>query len=478
MTSLSWRNAAETAASRRTATRSAATKPGARSAQQLGAGAQVGEGEAQLAVDELGGAQARVDGLGRGCRRHERESRGGDGVAQRVEHERGKGWRGRGREQGLDVGDDQDRAPSGPGLRAGARDRVVHPLRRSAGLQRRGAGGGHLDAARAHRGGRAAGHRELADPLGAHDQHAEPRRAAEAFQQLRAFERELEPLDEPMRGGGVADEVLARDDRWSGEPGRPDVVRGTRHRGGIGPGGTSQACRGPAFPPDDRARPHGDRAFRLYRRHDEQLAGPARPERARDPLPDRGGVGTGHGLDIAGQQRHGVPPRDDLAQQRHPHDLGTERGAGQRRPGEPHDPRGLHPAGRDDHRGAVGKARVGERDVIERRLPRGPVGGGDEGGRHPRAGQRDGVPRPQPQGVDDLGMQPDDAAARVDGGRGEPGDERDLGSHPPNLDGRPANPTSHRGPHPDPERRTRSAATGAGQRRRARRRPRRRRLRG
>ena len=64
--------------------------PGEEAAQQLDAGAQVGEGEAQLAVDELGGAQAGVDGLGRGRGGDEREAGRGDGVAQRVEHEGGQ----------------------------------------------------------------------------------------------------------------------------------------------------------------------------------------------------------------------------------------------------------------------------------------------------------------------------------------------------------------------------------------------------
>ena len=186
--------------------------PGEEAAQQLDAGAQVGKGEAQLAVDEIRDAQARVDGLRRRCRGDERETRGGDGVAQGVEDQRGQRRRRRGREERLDVGDDEQRAHAGPGLRAGAHDRVVNPLGGRARLQSGGAGGGQLDAARARGGGRAPGEGELADPLRAHDQHAQPRRAAEAFQQLRAVEGELEPLDEAVRGGRVADEVLDGDD--------------------------------------------------------------------------------------------------------------------------------------------------------------------------------------------------------------------------------------------------------------------------
>ena len=84
--------------------------PGEEAAQQLDAGAQVGEGEAQLAVDELGRAQAGVDGLGRGRRGDEREAGRGDGVAQRVEDEGGQRRRGRGGQERLDVGDDEQRA--------------------------------------------------------------------------------------------------------------------------------------------------------------------------------------------------------------------------------------------------------------------------------------------------------------------------------------------------------------------------------
>jgi hypothetical protein len=81
-------------------------------AQQLDPGAQVGEGEAQLAVDELGGAQAGVDGFGRGRGGDKREAGCGDGVAQRVEHEGGQRRRGRGGQERLDVGDDEQGARS------------------------------------------------------------------------------------------------------------------------------------------------------------------------------------------------------------------------------------------------------------------------------------------------------------------------------------------------------------------------------
>src|SRR6185312_6255895 len=53
-------------------------------------------------------------------------------------------------------------------------------------------------------------------------------------------------------------------------------------------------------------------------------------------------------------------------------------------------------------------------------------GSGDSGG-DAGAGERDGVPRVQPEVVEDLGVQPDHAAAGVTGGRGEPSDERHGG---------------------------------------------------
>ena len=69
---------------------------GQQAAQQLGADAQVGQGEAQLAVDEIGRAQARVDGFGRRRRGHQRQAGGADGVAQRVQHQRRERGRGGG----------------------------------------------------------------------------------------------------------------------------------------------------------------------------------------------------------------------------------------------------------------------------------------------------------------------------------------------------------------------------------------------
>ena len=196
------------------------------------------------------------------------------------------------------------------------------------------------------------------------------------------------------------------------------------------------AGRSAALPPDDRARPHRHRPGGLDRGHREQLARPACSQRACDPLPHGDRVRPRHGLDVAGQQRHRVPPGDDLAEQRDPDRLRRERGPRQCRAGEPHDPRGRDPTGRHDHRRAVGEPGVGQRDVVQRGLACRPVGGSDERGRDPRPRERHRVPCLQSQRVDDLGMQPDDPAPGVDGRCREPGDERDLGSHPPNLEAR------------------------------------------
>ena len=93
--------------------------PGEQPVQQLGAGAQIGKAETQLAVDEVRGAQAGVDGLGCGRGRDDREAGGGDRVAQGVEDEGRQRGRRHGREQRLDVGHDEHRARAGPSLLRG-----------------------------------------------------------------------------------------------------------------------------------------------------------------------------------------------------------------------------------------------------------------------------------------------------------------------------------------------------------------------
>jgi hypothetical protein len=96
----------------------------------------------------------------------------------------------------------------------------VDALGGRAGLQRGGAGRGQLDAARTGRGRRAAREGELADALRSDDQHTQPGGATEPFQELGAVEGELQPLDEAVRGGGVADQVL------DGDGGRGVGLRG------------------------------------------------------------------------------------------------------------------------------------------------------------------------------------------------------------------------------------------------------------
>ena len=114
---------------------------------------------------------------------------------------------------------------AGPGLRAGAHDGVVDALGGRAGLQRCGARSGQLDAPRPGRGRGAAGEREFADALRSDDQHTEPGGATEPFQQLGAVEGELQPLDEAVRGGGVAHQVL------DGDGGRGVGLRGAARTG-------------------------------------------------------------------------------------------------------------------------------------------------------------------------------------------------------------------------------------------------------
>ena len=90
---------------------------------------------------------------------------------------------------------------------------------------------------------------------------------------------------------------------------------------------------------------------------------------------------------------------------------------------------GSHRGRGDHHRGPVGEPRIRERDVVQRGLARRALPRRDERGGDAGTGERHRVPRAQAERVDDLGVQPDDAAAGVTGRGGEPRDECDGGSH-------------------------------------------------
>ena len=344
-----------------------------------------GSGQAELAVGEVGRTQPGVDRLGRRRRGDQREVRRRDGRAQGVEDERGQRRRVGGGQQGVDVGEQQDggrvRARGG----AGGPDHVVHARRRGRRLEGGDRGGGELDAAGADGRGGAAHERRLADPLGAGDEHAQPRRAAEAGEQLGAAEGQLEPLDEAPRGVGVADEIVDVENGLGGSQGRRSPTASARrlpaaavrvppgwpycdpsceqshraapHRRPPSAGRRTvlrrswqsghrrchrrscrhvRAPRTVALPADHRRRHHGDRPRRLRPRHRQQLGRPRPAHRTGQP-PARGrDVEARGGLHVLREERDGVAAGDDLAQQRQPRRLRGQPGAGQPGAGQQH----------------------------------------------------------------------------------------------------------------------------------------------
>ena len=143
-------------------------------AQQLGTRAQVRQGQAELAVDEVGGPQPGIDRLGRRGGRHQSEVRGRDGGAESVEHEGGERGRVGGGQQGLDVGEQHDDRRVGTRRGPGVPEHVVHAGGGRAGLEGGDARRREVDTAGADGGGGAAHERRLAHALGADDEHPEP----------------------------------------------------------------------------------------------------------------------------------------------------------------------------------------------------------------------------------------------------------------------------------------------------------------
>ena len=247
-----------------------------------------------------------------------------------------------GGQQGLDVGDDEQRAAARPGR---ARAPMIASCTRwdAAPGSSAAAPGAASSTQPAPDGGRgAAGERELADALRPDDQHTQPGRAAEAFQQLGTVEGELQPLDEAVRGGGVADQVLDGDGgRGVGLRGpRPPPRRARRRARSASPRPAVRARRAtPTAPLRGRAAAAtgpGARDRVRQPRASPVEAPPAHPTtvlgrtatapagstsatvssslvQAAPNAPEtrcRAAIGSapGRGLDVAGQQRHGVPP--------------------------------------------------------------------------------------------------------------------------------------------------------------------------
>ena len=213
-------------------------------------------------------------------------------------------------------------------------------------------------------------------------------------------------------------------------PGRaPAPAATTIGAGATAVGDAGSPVTAPPSQPTHGAGADGHGAHRLDGRHGEQLGGPRAAQCAGHALARRGHVQPGRGLDVLGQQRDGVPAGQHLAEQCEPDRLRRQCGPGEPRTGEQHPPRRLHVRRGHHDRGAVGQPGVGQRDVVECGLPRRALGGRHERGGHPGPGERDRVPGMQAERVEDLGVQPDDAAPSVPGGRREPRDEGDRGSH-------------------------------------------------
>ena len=133
---------------------------------------------------------------------------GRDGGAESVEDEGGERGRVGGRQQGVDVGQqDDDRRV---GTRRGPRvpEYLVHACGGGSRFEGGDPRGRDVDAASADGGGSAAHEGRLAHALGTDDEHPEPGRAAEAGEQLGAAEGQLEPFDEAPGDVGLADELV------------------------------------------------------------------------------------------------------------------------------------------------------------------------------------------------------------------------------------------------------------------------------
>ena len=200
-----------------------------------------------------------------------------------------------------------------------------------------------------------------------------------------------------------------------------------------------QSPRTVALPADHRRRHHRHRARGLGARHRQQLGRPRPADRTGQP-PARGrDVQARRGLDVLRQERDRVAAGHDLADQREARRLRGQGGPRQPGAGQQHPAGGGHLRGRDHHRRALGQPGVGEDDVVHRRLARRDTGRrrrGERGGLA-GAGQAHRVPGAQAERVEHLRMQTDHAAAGVGRRRSDPDDEGDAGvGHPATLSGR------------------------------------------
>ena len=408
--------------------------------EQLGAVAIPGGGQGQLAVDEVGAPQPRVEGLGPRRGDDQRHARRVHRASQGLEDQRRQGWRVGGRQQHLGVGHEQHRRHRRGGVVHG----LAHPGGGRAGLDRGGARPVQPHHARVGLGGHGAHERRLAHALRPADQHAEARRRAEPFEQLGAAEDEVEPLAETARGVGLPDEVGDGDHGLGGDrldglrdhrgPGlRPRGLRapGLRRRGG-GPRRSARAR--PVAPAHDRRGPDAERRGRvgargrLGGRDGDELGGPRAAQGRREPATGARGVGARGRGEVLGQQRERVAGEQDLAGQREAQRLRGEGDGGETGAGQLDAARHGHRRGRDAHGGAVDDAGVDHRGLVEHRRARcrGRGGGGDEGGGGARARDAHGVPGLDAQGGDHLGVQADDPAARVARGGAETREEVDT----------------------------------------------------
>jgi hypothetical protein len=164
-------------------------------------------------------------------------------------------------------------------------------------------------------------------------------------------------------------------------------------------------------------------------------------ERARPGVADPVRQAAPRGLDqrtvvrvrhhVLRQERHVVARGDHLAEQRQPQHLGGDHGNDLRRTGQRHPPRLHHRDRRDRHLPAVAHAEVADGQVVG--VEQGAAGPGLRTGRD--AGRRPGAHQAQRiAGVDrqrghHLRVQPDDAAAGVQGRRPQGHGQREIVCH-------------------------------------------------
>ena len=361
----------------------------------------VGEPDRELVVERAGGAQGGGHLLRLGGRADDGDLPAGHGLAQRGEQYGDERSLVLARGDGLDVLEEQHRR-CGTGrlgeqgrhlLRRGGRLEAGQ-LRRPGAQQPRPDGGGHgFDERGLARAGRAG------------DEHPHPGRGAQPREQVAVVEAEVEPL------GQRGDLALQ-----AGQVGgcRAGACRcGGRHHRGRAAGRRRTASPADDGRHRDQCRPRG---------HDvqdgEQHRGPRRSESRGQAAAGPHDVKGTERREVLRQQRHVVAGRQHLAEQGAAQHGGVDgrHHRGVSGDGDAHRLRGRCRC--ELHAAAVGDAEVAQHQVVAQQLTGSRARRGDRGERPRRTTSRDqhGVPHGQAEGGEHARVQPDDAAARVQGG--------------------------------------------------------------